>query len=95
MSKDKMTPEELNKKGVKLYNEDNYEEAVKLFRLAAEKGYARAQCNLGVCYEYGRGVEQSYEEAVKLYKLAAEQGNAIAQCNLGYCYKISQGVEKS
>ena len=55
---------------------------------------AYAQYNLGVCYEYGKGVEQDYEEAVRYYRLAAEQGFADAQDNLGYCYLYGNGVEQ-
>lgn len=61
----------------------NYQEAVKWFRLAAEQGLAKAQFNLGVMYELGQGVTQNYEEAVKWFHLAAQQGNAMAQNSLG------------
>ena len=36
----------------------DYEEAEKWYRLASEKGVARAQCNLGVMYDKGLGVPQ-------------------------------------
>ena len=39
--------------------EQNYTEAVKWFWKAAEQGYARAQCNLSVCFYNGQGVEHS------------------------------------
>jgi TPR repeat protein len=52
-----------------------------------------AQCNLGLCYECGRGVEKDVVEAVKWYRKAAEQGHSRAQCNLGYMYEIGRGVE--
>ena len=61
----------------------DYAEAVKWYRLAAEQGYAAAQFNLGVGYANGEGVPQDYAEAVKWYRLAAEQGYAAAQYNLG------------
>jgi uncharacterized protein len=54
----------------------DYAEAVKWYRLAAEQGNANAQYNLGVMYDNGDGVVQDYAEAVKWYRLAAEQGNA-------------------
>ena len=54
----------------------DYAEAVKWYRLAAEQGYAKAQNNLGVRYENGEGVLQDYAEAMKWYRLAAEQGRA-------------------
>lgn len=73
----------------------NYEEAVKWWRLAAEQGYAEAQFNLGVSYAFGEGVRQDYEEAVKRWRLAAEQGNAKAQYNLGLSYAQGKGVTQS
>ena len=38
----------------------DYEEAIKWYRLAAEQGYASAQYNLGVMYDNGDGVPQDY-----------------------------------
>jgi len=61
----------------------DYEKAVKWYRLAAEQGYSLAQLGLGVMYDNGKGVPQDYQEAVKWYRRAAEQGNAAAQYNLG------------
>ena len=59
--------------------EQDFVEAIKWYRLAAEQGYADAQNYLGVAYDSGDGVEQDFVEAVKWYRLAAEQGNAEAQ----------------
>ena len=88
------TPEKLYQKGSSFYKKKDYSEAVKWYRKAAEQGSARAQCYLGECYYYGRGVSQDYSEAVKWYSKAAEQGYASAQCNLGYCYQYGQGVSQ-
>jgi hypothetical protein len=60
----------------------DYAQAVKWFRLAADQGYAPAQGALGVTYEYGKGVPQDYAQAVKWYRLAADQGSARAQNDL-------------
>ena len=54
-------------------------EAVKWYRKAAEQNYAKAQYNLGVCYEHGEGVAKDPVEAVKWYRKAAEQNYAKAQ----------------
>jgi TPR repeat protein len=43
----------------------DYAEAVKWWRLAAEQGLASAQTNLGAAYVRGEGVRQDYAEAVK------------------------------
>ncbi len=62
---------------------------------AAEQGDADAQCNLGLCYAFGYGVEKNLSEAVKWWRKAAEQGYAQAQCNLGISYANGDGVEKN
>ena len=64
----------------------DYAEAVKWYRLAAEQGDASAQSKLGAMYANGQGVAQDYAEAVKWYRRAAEQGVAIAQTILGLMY---------
>ena len=75
------------------YNKtENYEEAIKWYRLAAEQGYALAQTNIGLMYEVGEGVNQNYEEAIKWYHLAAEQGFSGAQSKLGLMYESGKGV---
>ncbi len=43
----------------------DYQKALKWYRLAAEQGHADAQNNLGVMYSYGDGVPQDYQEALK------------------------------
>ena len=68
--------------------EKNYEEAVKWYKKAAEKGDDWAMRKLGWCYENGEGVEKNYEEAVKWYKKAAELSDtdAKAAIHLGLYY---------
>ena len=61
----------------------NYVQAARWYRKAAEQGLAAAQYNLGVMYAEGNGVPQDYAEAVKWNSRAAEQGAAIAQGPLG------------
>ncbi len=59
---------------------------------AAEEGRANWQCNLGVCYFYGNGVEKDLVEADKWYEKAAEHGESKAQFNLGLGYYKGEGV---
>ena len=59
--------------------EQDYDEALRWYRLAAEQRHAEAQLNLGVMYANGSGVEQDYDEAARWWRLAAEQGHADAQ----------------
>jgi TPR repeat protein len=60
----------------------DYEEAVKWWKLATDQGNASAQCNLGAMYTAGQGVPQDYTEAARLIKLATAQGNATAIATL-------------
>lgn len=68
--------------------------AAAYYKKAAEEGDAKAQNNLGLCYEYGQGVIQSNKEAVRWYRKAAEQGYTNAQNNLGLCYEYGLSVEQ-
>ena len=60
---------------------ENDVEAVKLYRLAAEQGYAPAQNNLGVMYEKGEGVPENDVKAYVWYSVAAAQGDFAARGN--------------
>lgn len=74
--------------------DQNYQEAVRWWRKAAERGHGEAQLNLSWMYEAGHGTEQDYAQAVAWCEKAAAQGNAIAQCNLGWMYEMGRGVKK-
>lgn len=69
-----------------------YGEAAKLYRKAADKGFAPAQFGLGVLYDIGRGVAQDYKQALYWYGKAAEQGSVKAQNNLGFMYSMGKGT---
>ena len=73
----------------------DYAEAAKWFRRAAEQGNAIAQNNLGMLYYEGNGVPQDYAEAVKWFRRAAEQGDANAQFNLGVMHSNGKGVPQN
>ncbi len=80
-----------NGQGVK----QDYKEAVKWYRKAAEQGHAEAQYKLGFMYENGRGVVQSDKDAAIWYRKAADQGDVYAQLNLAQMYEYGQGVQKN
>src|SRR5271165_1671390 len=69
----------------------DYAEAAKWYRKAAEQGYAQAQSALGFMYNTGQGVQQDFAEAVKWFRNAAEQGDAFGQSNLGFMYWLGRG----
>ena len=59
----------------------DFAEAVKWFRMAAEQGFAIAQNYLGVMYAEGLGVRQDYVQAHLWFNLAAAQGIEKARKN--------------
>ena len=71
------------------FSERNYTEAFKYCKKSAEEGHAEAQFNLGVMYQYGRGVKQDYFKAFEWYQKAAEQGYADAQIYLDILTQVS------
>ena len=77
------------------------EEAVKWYRLAADKNHVEAPdilveigSDMGDRYWNGEGVKQDLAEAVKWYTIAAEYGEPEIQYLLGDCYRYGKGVEK-
>ncbi|MGH7209288.1 MAG: tetratricopeptide repeat protein [Nitrospiraceae bacterium] len=78
----------------KAYLRGDYAKAAKELQWLAEQGDARAQYDLGLLYDTGRGVPQSDEKALRWYQQAAEQGEARAQYNLGLMYANGQGVQQ-
>jgi TPR repeat protein len=59
------------------YTARSYIEAARLFRKAADMGYAPAQYNLGYCYKYGDGVPRDLTLSAEWYRKAAEQGIGV------------------
>jgi len=57
----------------------NYEVAIEWFRFAAERGYAPAQCKLGMMLFLGRGTPSDRVEGCKWILRAAQQGNEEAK----------------
>jgi len=77
------------------YNRGDYQTSLKLILPIAKKGFSKAQYNLGVMYDKGRGVDKSLKKAMKWFQFAAEQGHAKAQYNLGLIYGKGRGVKKN
>jgi len=66
--------------------ESEFKEAYKWAKKAADQGDLDGLYNLGLCYEYGRGVESNTKKAAEAYKKAADQGHAPSQWNLACFY---------
>jgi ankyrin repeat protein len=77
--------------GEYFYNSEQYEEALKWYRLAGDEGYGFAQSDVGYMYLNGKGVKQSDEEAVKWFRKSADQGDRWGQANLGFMYRYGRG----
>jgi TPR repeat protein len=52
----------------------DFKEAIKWYRLAADQGDSSAQVSLGNMYYQAHGVPRDYKEAMKWYRLAAGPG---------------------
>ena len=78
--------------GEDAYHRGDYATAQREWRPLAEQGDANAQYNLGVMYDFEKGVLQDFATARQWYEKAAAQGHAGAQNNLGGLYEFGHGV---
>ncbi len=85
-------PSSLYNQAVALFEKGNYEGAIKKYKTSAEQGDVKAQWDLGVIYQNGRGVDIDYNEAIKWFTKAAKSGDKFSQFNLGYMYYSGQGT---
>jgi hypothetical protein len=71
-------------------------EVLRLWEKAVEVGgHNVARFNLGLMYEFGKGVKRDFEAAKEWYEAAAKDGLADAQCYLGLMYAEGKGVPQS
>ena len=73
----------------------NFEKAVALFHLAAEKGDRHAAENLGYCYYYGRNMPVDYEKAFHYFALGAFEGRPVSLYKIGDMYMNGYYVPKN
>src|SRR5437867_12185769 len=69
-------------KGLAAYRAGDFATALKEWRPLAGKGLAKAQHNLGVMYDHGRGVPHNNAQALRRYRLAPAHGFRLAQYHL-------------
>lgn len=62
----------------------NFQQAMRWYRLSAVQGNSWAQYNVGQMYEDGLVVERSYVRALMWYNLAASKGLHVAESNRDY-----------
>lgn len=54
--------------------EQDYEEAYRWFRQAADQGFALSEHAVGECYKDGQGVQTDFHEAARWYQKSIDQG---------------------
>ncbi|XP_053505975.1 death ligand signal enhancer [Ictalurus furcatus] len=69
----------LNIIGLESAKAGDHKAAFECFRASAQQNYTKAQFNVGVCYEMGRGVGKDLSKALQYYKCAALAGHTQAQ----------------
>lgn len=74
--------------------EENNEEAIKLFTMAAARNHPEAQYWLGRIHQKGWGVPENAMEAVSWFRKAADQGFVKGQTRMGLCCLFADGVEE-
>ena len=81
--------------GLSAIENGDYEEAAKIFLVAAEKGDKHAQHCLGVLFDKGLGVKQNHKESFKWLDMAAKQGLSQAKFDLGILIYHNKGVPEN
>ncbi|NXD10890.1 DELE protein, partial [Nothocercus nigrocapillus] len=71
--------------GIESMRANHYKAAYTCFKLAADRGYSKAQFNVGLCFEHGRGTEKDLEKAAFYYYLAASNCHPMAQYRYARC----------
>lgn len=82
-------------KGLDYAKKGDYTNALKYYFKAANKGDDKAQFELGLMYQTGKGVTKNTPEAIKWWQQAANQGNVFAQYSLGVMYDLGDGVNEN
>uniref|UniRef100_A0A3B4EVC6 DAP3 binding cell death enhancer 1 n=1 Tax=Pundamilia nyererei TaxID=303518 RepID=A0A3B4EVC6_9CICH len=77
--------------GLENAKRENHQEAFTCFLAAAQQGYSKAQFNVAVCYEKGRGVRKNKEKALHYYRQAAASGHRQAQYRCAKLLLTSRG----
>ncbi|KAJ6771201.1 hypothetical protein OIU74_017599 [Salix koriyanagi] len=67
------------------------DKAIALYEKAAKLGDPAGQCNLGLAYLQGSGVNCNLQGAARWYLKAAEGGYVRAMYNVGLCYSVGEG----
>jgi len=78
--------------GMDFYHQQQFTQALKYFRQAAKRGDSQAILQIGLMYDFGKGVTQNYPEALRWYVRAADKGEPRAMYLVGHMYEFGEGV---
>lgn len=76
------SPEELFNLGNSYYKQNDYEKALYYFEQAANRGYAEAQYQLGIGYEWGNWLPKDRDKAIYWLSLAVQNNHLAARDHL-------------
>lgn len=74
--------------------DQDYETAMKYFKMAADKGNPVGQSGMGIMYFLGYGVRKDYKMALKYFSQAAVQGWVDGQIYMGIMYLNGYGIQR-
>jgi len=77
------------------YQKGDFEDAAKEWLALAKEGHMKAQYNVGILFDQGKGVVHDRAEAVRWWRRSAESGFQMAQHNLANAYISGDGVKQS
>ena len=93
LSSEYISAENLFRKGLSLFYEENAAEAAEYFRQAAEQEHPEAACFFGYCCEEGLGVPQDPQTAILYYRQAEEI--PYSSCRLGVSAETAGELRKA
>jgi tetratricopeptide (TPR) repeat protein len=85
---------ELFQKGKAAYDAKNWSDAMRFYRLAADKGNIAAMAGISGMYHEGAGVKLDFTESLRWARMAAEKGDQFAMGMVGVQYAGGEGVAK-
>ena len=81
-------------KGIEFWEKKDYEHAVECFKEGDKAGDADCTEYLGLCYQWGHGVDTDLQKAAFYNEKAAKAGVPMAMYDTGLNYERGQGVQQ-
>ena len=91
---DTISIDKLNLEADKFYDDNIFNDSFKCSLIAANKGDAYAQGNVGWHYQTGNGVAQDNKKAIKWFKLGVDKDAPYSLIQLAYHYNNGLGILK-